>query len=404
MNLIFMRNLFLIATLLFANAVAAQGPPEGRGGGTPDASSGQGSRGGRPLTDPRVRVAAVEARFREIGVEDLNLPPKRDYKIEMGEPQKVKLFRADPKLLENKFVAKLVLTPNQLQSHNLPVDDPRHSSDFPKEMGKLVALAATGSFLNRTHPTVSPVFKELAERCPADQLPDPALVQYLTSAEFDRDVRWAFGGHLNFSIFAPTEKEAAARVAAIIRLYDCGAARPLQQYFYAEGQSQLATARAGCDRFDKLTEEVRAEEEKVAQPSDVSIDILNQLKAQKIMVVVELAGLNARVKACESMLNDPKKLEVSTLQSISDMKVKAEIERIGTKEKLDQINSFIAGGDRREAINTNISKLGTHRVTVRREVSNATNTAEMYAHLVAYYSLQLEGNKVLINPVEWTEQ
>ena len=170
---------------------------------------------------------------------------------------------------------------------------------------------------------------------------------------------------------ASTAEEAEARAAAILRLYDCGAARPLQRYFLAEAQEYLTEARAACDQFAKLSDEIAAEEEKIAKPSEVSPDILSQLKAQRVMVAVELAGLNARVKACDSMLNEPKRLEVSTLQSISDMKVKAEIERIGTKEKLDQINSFIAEGDRREGIQKNLDQLGAKRFTAARQASSA---------------------------------
>ena len=411
MNHSFLRNLSLIVTLVLANPAAAQAPLGGRGGAPTTAFSGPGSRGGRSPIDPRPSIEAVEAQFREIS-EDLKLPPKRDYKIELSEPQKVKLFRADPKLLENKFVANLTLArPEQLQQHNWLTGDPRNSDDFPKEMGELLSLVESRNYahLNRSGSprgfSISLVFEVLANHCPADQLPDAALVAFLTSAECDRDVRGTSNNQQVFSIFAPTVKEAEARVAAIIRLYDCGAFRPLQQYFYAEGQTHLLKALAGCDPFDKLTEEVHAEEEKLARPSEVSADILSQLKAQKIMVAVELAGLNARVKACDGMLSDPKKLEASTMQSISDMKVKAEIERIGTKEKLDQIISFIAEGDKREAINGNILKLNGRRARIEREASNAANMADTYAYLAALYSPRpVEGNKVLIHPVEWTEQ
>ena len=53
--------------------------------------------------------------------------------------------------------------------------------------------------------------------------------------------------------------------------------------------------------FDALTAEqaaaaLKQEQEKLAKPSEISTDILSQLKAQKVMVAVELAGLNARVK------------------------------------------------------------------------------------------------------------
>ena len=104
------------------------------------------------------------------------------------------------------------------------------------------------------------------------------------------------------------------------------------------------------------------------------------------------------------MLNEPKRLEVSTLQSISDMKVKAEIERIGTKEKLDQINAFIADGDRRESVERSIAQLKGKQVSVQRAASSQISRAETDALLVEHYKpREVEGNKIVISPVEWTE-
>src|SRR5439155_20324416 len=130
-----------------------------------------------------------------------------------------------------------------------------------------------------------------------------------------------------------------------------------QQYFLAEGRKRIENARTRYVEVARQGDVLRAEEEKLAKPSEISADILSQLKAQKVMVAVELAGLNARVKACDEMLKDPKKLEISALQSISDMKVKAEIERVGIKEKLDQINAYIGEGDTRRALSDHIKEL-----------------------------------------------
>jgi hypothetical protein len=122
------------------------------------------------------------------------------------------------------------------------------------------------------------------------------------------------------------------------------------------------------------------------------------------MMAVEMAGLNARVKACDAMLNEPKKLEVSALQSVSDMKVKAEIERIGTQEKLDRINTFVAEGDRREAIQKNLLLLKGRRDTIYRTVTARLDAAESYLALVQYYAPRdIEANTVTISPVEWTD-
>jgi hypothetical protein len=383
-----------IATIALASTSAAQVPTGGRGG-VPKAAGGTATRG--ELANPRVALEAAEARFREINEAEFKQPPQRDYKVEMGEPQKTKLFRADPKLFENKFVAQVILGARDQSKPDFRGNDPRSASGFAKEMVDRIALE-NGSHGRRSF------LKLLAEYCPADQRPDAQLA-FLTSAEFDRDVRGMLDGHgFTFTVYAPTADEAKDRAAAIVRLYDCGACRPLQQYFLIEGRKRLAAARAKCDEYDKLSEEIRVEEEKINQPSEVSTDILSQLKAQRVMVAVELAGLSARVKACDQMLNEPKRLEVSTLQSISDMKVKAEIERIGTQEKLDRINTFIAEGDRREAIQKSISKLNARLQAVRREASNPISEAESHAQLIEHYApRELEGNAIVISPVEWTE-
>ena len=149
---------------------------------------------------------------------------------------------------------------------------------------------------------------------------------------------------------------------------------------------------------------MRVETEKLAKPSEIRPDILSQLKAQKVMVAVELAGLMARVKACDGMLKDPKRLEISTLQSISDMKVKAEIELVGIKEKLDQINAFIGEGERPRGSGGAAERSGdSPRAAPSNRCRSTTAKAEMYGQLVLLYApLQIEDNQIKIAPIEWT--
>jgi hypothetical protein len=156
-------------------------------------------------------------------------------------------------------------------------------------------------------------------------------------------------------------------------------------------------------KLAKQAAALKQEQEKLAKPSEISADILSQLKAQKVMVAVELAGLNARVKACDDMLKDPKKLEISALQSISDMKVKAEIERVGIREKLEQINTYIGEGENRQATQGTITSL-------RDELSKQLRTARGFLAQVErmtglydlYATIPLQDDRITISPVEWT--
>lgn len=414
-----MRTLFLLMlgiTASLTTSLMGQTAPGGRGGasggrggaGMAGAGSGMVGRGGRSmLADPRAAMEVTVARVNKIDEGELSRPPKRDYEIETGPTQRTKLFRADPKLFERKFVAKLKVVPLSERAYNPLTGDPRRSSDFPVEMRQLVQIFESGqSFGAGGAKPPNETFTALSARCPEGQRPEE-LTSFLKSAESSGDVMIGLknpNGEWECVVYAPTADEATARAAAILRLYDCGASRPLQRFFLAEAQRCLASSRAACDDFTKLSGEITAEEEKIAKPSEVNVDILNQLKAQRVMVAVELAGLNARVKACDSMLNEPKRLEVSALQSISDMKVKAEIERIGTKEKLDQINAFIAEGDRREGIQKNLDQLSLKLTGAAQRAANATRAAETYASLVDYHApRELEGNKIVVTPIEWTE-
>jgi hypothetical protein len=237
------------------------------------------------------------------------------------------------------------------------------------------------------------------------------MIDFLTSDACGRDVRYSITVrgiarfNLLFQVFAPTAEEADERARAIIRLYDFGFCRPLQQSLLGEGQKVLEQLRSQNAELSQLSATIRAEDEKQAKQSEISGDIFSQLKAQKVMVAVELAGLNARVKACDAMLTDPKKLEVSTLQSVSDMKVRAEIERVGMKEKLDQINLFIAEGEAQTAANFRRSELHSKIDGLRNGIRSSEQSATRYAELVSHYGpFQIPDNQIAVGPIEWTQQ
>jgi hypothetical protein len=355
-----------------------------------------------------------------LGEAALKEPPKRDFKVEPGPLTKTKLRSVDPKFIANKFYADFRLAK---RSQVDVTYDPRHIERGPKSeltnVQRLVLLDSGNRLVSGPSsdrgdrggfdtfpPVASEIFKFIADQCPSAQR--PSLLDYLTSAECDRDSHYGRSvgpyNDLAIGIFAPTAEEAEARAIAILRLFDCGLSRPLQRHFIAEAQKYAAEAREKYRDYAKLSEAIHAEEEKIAKPSEISAEILGQLKAQKVMMAVEMAGLNARVKACDAMLNEPKKLEVSALQSVSDMKVKAEIERIGIKEKLDQINAFIAEGDHREATQKSIATLDRKRSIVARDVSSSIDRAESCVAVVGYYApRELIDNKITISPVEWTQ-
>ena len=432
-----------LALIPAPGVVHAQGSRGGRGGPASDRSAPPATS--RPSAAAKAapvqeRVAEeLEAKYKQMA-EALDKPvPKRDFEVATGEPVKVKLFRADPKLIEKKFVATVILltaserppsgegllnfnfaallqTDQQL-AFGTPTSSFGTRYRYPDQLLALIRwdgrlLNSPGGRIRETDLSLSEHHKLMLEQCAAVNRPSQAMVEFLTSEDCDRDVtrtygyvkeRGTNGTGWTFRIYGNSAEESKARVAALLQLIDGGVSRPMRQYFLTEGHKQLESVRTHFAEVAEQSAAIRVEEDKLVQPSEISSDILSQLKAQKVMVAVELSGLSARVKACDEMLKDPKKLEISTLQSISDMKVKAEIERVGIKEKLDQINTFIAEGDQRQAAQGRIIDLRGVQTNALNRARSVQSRALSYAGLFDLYApLPLKDNQITISPVEWT--
>jgi hypothetical protein len=343
----------------------------------------------------------LAARYEQMAVELKQGVPEREITIKAVPAVKTKLFRADPKLLENKFVATFEL------KRSIPLPRSSRGGGFGSSPDWVRPLSESMNWFSQP---LRAQLKSLIEKSPEDARPPKRMIDFLTSDDCDRDVRHSGMGRvmqldLSFQVFAPTAEIAEERARAIIQLYDAGFSQPHQRAALQEGQQALEQARKHSEELPKLTAAISAEQAKLAKPTEISAEILAELKAQKVMQTVEMAGLNARVKACDAMLADPKRLSGSALESISDMKVKAEIERVGIKEKLDQINAFIAEGDQRNATGQREADLFRQRSGVVDQIEAnqrvATSQAELFTH---FRPLDLDKNLINIGPVEWVSE
>jgi len=377
-------------------------------------------------------------------------PPEREFKVEMGPAQETKLFRADPKLLENKFLARtaLVVTSEEVgETRNLSFSTsgvPIAISEFvyavrelPQGAKRLIDGRSGGQTsifsgvemsqfsyrqmgLSPVPPdaaiaTLSDYFKLLSQLCPKELLPPQTAIDFLTSPDAIWEVYWESGAVGNpsnrrawyITVYAPTEELAEQRIRAMIQLWDNGLCRPLQRDCLTEAKKSLQSVQQGYDEVNKLTAAITAKEELLANPSEINSDILSQLRAQKVMVGIELAGLNARVKACNEMLKevrDDTRPPSQVHNSIADMKVRAEVELVGSKEKLDRINSLIAEGNGREALRAEIDRIKKAKQGLQQQIDRQhQRRAEAYARLVSLYApLEIKDNKITITPVMWT--
>jgi hypothetical protein len=428
----------VVGVVSFAEIAAGQGL-----GGNAENSPQRGSRGAegsRLISDPaddERQLQELRERFAQLEKQIQQPLPERELTIKHTPSQKVPLHRPDPKLLENRFRATIEFTPGgfdptaqdarrefvaRMQSgrrdgiwSDPPSEVQRQLNLAISQLGEPLQIGHSSSFGQDSRKTMkwTDYFQVLKDLCPANHRPNAAVLDFLTSESVDRDVNspgfrgFSFDGQFRlsmvFTVDAPTAELAIGRVRGIAQLLDGGMSRPVQTYLFARGKESLADAEQRLAELAKVSEAIGAEEKFLTKPSEISPEILTQLKSQRVMIAVEEAGLTARVKACDAMLADNRKLEISTLQSVGDMKVKAEIERIGLKEKLDQINKFISEGDERDRRQNQVQTLGAKRRAERGHLRSAMSRASGFADLVELFApFQVSANEITITPIEWT--
>lgn len=372
--------------------------------------------------------ASLDRLFEEIDEKSLNEAPKRDYKVEKGQEKEIKLFKTDPKLLENKFVASARL----VAMRHVP-RDPRPDRSIAQMEGQMMAELMqpeltggipihwdpagrslyTGrpsrAIIGSINTPIREYFSSVIPLCPKAELPSKDIVDFLTSAESDRDISWTIEytqGDVDWLIeaYAPTQLAAEQRVAAIIRVLDCALCRPLQRTCLSEGRKSLQAARKGYEDVAKQSEGLQVEEGKSVTSSELTQDILLQLKSQKVSVSIELATLNARVKKCDEKLKElENKPQGALLETVNDLKVKAEIDLAAVKEKLAQIDAFIAEANNATAHRAKILQMQSSLGQLREGIRRHERRAETLGRAVLLCEpLPLKVNQMTISPVKWT--
>src|SRR5688500_5982513 len=141
----------------------------------PIAAAQEGAPPNPAQADPALSPELV-ARYEQMAAELDKGVPKREITIKTVPPQQTKLFRADPKLLENRFVAEFAL-------HRAGSILQRISSS------KVASMLLASQFVQRTNEPLRTQLKYLLDQCPADSRPDKRMIDFLTSEDCDRDVR-----------------------------------------------------------------------------------------------------------------------------------------------------------------------------------------------------------------------
>ncbi len=119
------------------------------------------------------------------------------------------------------------------------------------------------------------------------------------------------------------------------------------------------------------------------------------------MLAVDLAGINARIKACQEMLAkgnipDARKDQIETAR------VAAEIELRGLDAKQTEIDRIIQGAQNREKLTGIILSQPQYIRELKNSIDNIQKTIpELEQYQLGYQPLPVEDGKVTIRKIKW---
>jgi hypothetical protein len=369
----------------------------------------------------------VEAAHDEPPAADAELPDvlsPREIAFEVSdEVLELKLFRADPELFKQQFVADVDFSSLSWQDY--------HESNNLIQSDKWLDLAwCEGSNLlvhgvgRQVDPeSLHDFFEKMSRTLEKGPAKAPQGMEFFLS-DATRDGRVTFSGspdaqgqtgYYRFRILAPTAELARERAEALVQILDRSIRLPLleklknQASASAEAlamfQEQLPAAVA---KMKELDEEVFATKE-----SYVDAEELKRLTTERRLLDVDLAGIRARIDAAEEIIariggeggRGPEGGIRRRIEQLEDIKVTAEIDLAGLAARRKVLDEMIQAGKDREALvakrndsHKAVDMLDSNIDQLQSKLQNYRNTLTTYSKSL----FALKDNKIVIHPIKWT--
>jgi hypothetical protein len=204
-------------------------------------------------------------------------------------------------------------------------------------------------------------------------------------------------------VLGATRAEAEARAKALLTILDQGFSRPIQKGLLQIRGEYCQQYRDSQEKVAAAKKEYEALQAEFKEYADFPSDTLAGLRVQLFQWDAELAGLQAKIEACDKLINAGAAGERA--KQIEEAKVAAEIELAGCKARRAKSADFIAKVKRREELTSK-----------RDEASNRWGRAGSQLHEIAariqvideeietFGPVRVVEDTVSIQPVEWTKE
>jgi hypothetical protein len=332
-------------------------------------------------------------------------PPERKLMFEVSESQyEMKLFAADPKLLEQKYVAiiRVPYGPREQLSRTLDDSSADPRVRFYRQMESL--LQAAGIWSGGAGPTLGKCFRGLISQISQHHLPPQDVVSFFSvDRPYLQFVEDQGKTGYEFRILAPTAKRAEQLAQGLMQIFDYGLFMPVRECLL----QQEHEARTGLEKYEaEIAKHLKEVEriQKIEEASEpFSKDALADLLTQQRLLAVELAGVKARIDACQKILgNLTGQLSKPRVDQVEGIKIAAEIDLVSVTARMDAIKGLIEAGRKRTDLADKLlaAKIAVDRL--QRPQRSAQESVRRYREALDFYTpFEVKDGKVMIHPIKW---
>jgi len=338
---------------------------------------------------------------------------KRDLEFEVSEePYKAVFDQYNAKMLAQKYIARFTTTvagdPEQGKSKRTEV-----LSELPADIRPLTALnPATGA----------PILAQLLENVPEEHRPAQELVEALKTDWYYHVSYWPagmgggggmgggfsgmVGGGLRFQIQAPSVEEVKQYTRAVVDLFDYGRSVPLQKALIelrGRYEAELAELRRQAAEAESAIAKLREDLEAYKDVEDLDAETLADLTTQQRLITVDLAGVKARIEACEEIRARLLKTGApgSRIEQVETIKVTAEIEMVGLTARRDVIGEIVERARKKRDLANQRSAIDRSRRDLIVMIDDCQERIAACEELrKEAMPFRIEG-KIAIQPIEW---
>lgn len=209
---------------------------------------------------------------------------------------------------------------------------------------------------------------------------------------------------IELKLLAPTPEKAESWVRDWFTVYDWGLCYSAEKEcldIKQKLQQMLAESRDKLKNSEALLQKAKDEADKYKEFDDIKPETLVTFTTQRRMLAVDLAGIKARIKACEEMLAK-EAMSTNRKDQVETTKVSAEIELRGLDAKKAEIDRIIEGAQNRQTILKNTQNL-PDKISYQKSIIDLSQKAirEIEDYQLGYQPLPVQDAKVTIRKIKW---